>query len=232
MSGLNAGTSRIDKIKALILDFDGLILDTETSLLVAWKEILDEYGITVAPGTWAGLLGTSADPPGAYELLEDHLKTPVDREVLRKRRMQRELELLEQQGPMRGVRGLIERARARGLALAVASSSSREWVEAHLSNLDLLGDFDTIRTSDDVARTKPAPDLYHAVLMQLDLAAGEAIAFEDSYHGVSAAKSAGLFTVAVPNDVTRHLAMPHADLVVDHIDDRSLDEYLLAAIRG
>jgi len=216
-------------IKALVLDFDGLILDTETPFRESWEEIYAEHGLTVTPETWASLLGSSSDPPEAYELLERHLSRSVDREAIHARRLKRELELLETEPVMPGVRELIEEARSRGLRLAIASSSERDWVIGHLERLGLIEHFDAIVCSDDVERTKPAPDLYRAALEALGVRPNEAIAFEDSVHGVASAKSAGIFTVAVPNEVTRHLGNPHADLFVDSIDAMSLDQYIEAA---
>lgn len=216
-------------IQALIFDFDGLILDTETPLLRSWCEIYEQAGLIVCRESWAGLLGATADPPQAYELLEDHLGHPVDREALRERRFARELELLRGEPAMEGVIDLLSEASARRLLLAVASSSERSWVEGHLRSLGIYDRFRAVITADDVERTKPAPDLYAQALQALDTHPRDAIAFEDSLHGVRAAKSAGLFVVAVPNEVTRHLAMPEADLVVNSIAELMLDDYVALA---
>jgi len=217
-------------IAALILDFDGLILDTETPFSKSWAEIYADVGLAVSPSQWAALLGSSSDPAGAYELLEQHLGRPVDRKSLRIRRFEREIELLETADAMPGIRNLLHIARQRGLLLAVASSSEHSWVRRHLLHLNLMTAFDAVICSDDVSMTKPAPDLYLAALASLNVRADQAIAFEDSVHGAQAAKRAGIFCVAVPNQVTRHLTNPHADLVVPTIADRSLDEYMALAI--
>jgi HAD superfamily hydrolase (TIGR01509 family) len=216
-------------IEAVVLDFDGLILDTETPYSRSWEEIYEEHGLSVSTAAWAGLIGSSADPPEAYALLERHLGRPVDRAALRARRMRRELELLEHERIMPGVRELIEDAAARGLRLAIASSSEREWVVGHLATNALLEPFEVIACAEDVAAAKPAPDLYETVLRLLDLSPVEAIAFEDSVHGVAAAKAAGLYCVAVPNRVTQHLAFPMADRVVETLAGCSLDELIEAA---
>ncbi|TEU00364.1 MAG: HAD family phosphatase, partial [Anaerolineales bacterium] len=67
-------------IKALIFDFDGLILDTETAMFHSWEEIYDEFGISVSLPEWASLLGSSTDPAEAYEIIEKHTGEPIDRE--------------------------------------------------------------------------------------------------------------------------------------------------------
>jgi len=216
-------------IRGLILDFDGLILDTETPMRTSWMEIYEAAGVHVENHVWASLLGTSADPPEAYDLLDAHLEEPVDRNSLHEKRMKRELELLADEVPLPGARALIESGKARGLLLAVASSSERSWVVNHLETHRLLDAFDAVVCADDVEKTKPSPDLYLGALDQLRLIAGEAIAFEDSEHGVAAAKAAGLFCVAVPNRVTECLSFDEADLVIGSLGDMDLEEFLRAA---
>lgn len=216
-------------IRALIFDFDGLVLDTETPMRASWEEIYEEAGVVVDEKQWARLLGASADPPEAYELLEEHLGKPVDRIALHERRMARELELLESETVLPGVRELIDDARAANLRLAVASSSERVWVEGLLEQHDLIELFDALVCAEDVARTKPFPDLFLKALALLDVQPEETIAFEDSRHGVKAARTAGIFCVAVPNKVTQCLAFEEANLVVPSISDHSLREYVATA---
>ena len=218
-------------IKALIFDFDGLILDTETTLLHSWEEIYAEHGISVSLPEWASLLGSSTDPAEAYEIIEKHIGEPIDRESIRARRTQRELELLKSEEVMPGVVDLIVEAKERNLRLGVASSSDRKWVLGHLMRLGLHAHFESIRCADDVSNTKPSPDLYLAVLSEMGLQPHQAIAFEDSLHGVEAVKQAGIFCVAVPNNVTRHLPMPKADLTVSSLSEMELEEYIKEAQR-
>ena len=213
-------------IRALILDFGGLILDTESPMRTSWLEIFEEHGLIVSEEQWASLLGASADPPEAYDLLEEHLGERVDRIALHDRRMSRELQLLEFETVLPGVRKLINDARSAGLSLAVASSSERTWVEGLLKQHDLIEPFDVIVCAEDVAHTKPFPDLFLKALEYLEVQPNEAIVFEDSQQGVKAAKSAGIFCVAVPNKVTRCLTFEEADLVVSSIEDYSLPEYV------
>jgi beta-phosphoglucomutase-like phosphatase (HAD superfamily) len=116
----------------------------------------------------------------------------------------------------------LEEARALGIKLAIASSSSRSWVEGHLERLGLAPHFECVRCSDHVTVVKPDPTLYRLALEALGVAPEEAIAFEDSPNGILAAKRAGLFCVAVPNDATRDLALNAADLCVASLADVTL----------
>ncbi len=211
-------------VQALIFDFDGLILDTETSLVTAWQEIYAEFGLEMPLTRWASMLGTSSDPIEAYEVLEAELGHPVDRSGLKKRKIARELVLLEQQTCMPGIRELIEESKVQGKLLAVASSSEHDWVDVHLRNLGLFAHFDVIVCADDVDATKPSPDLYNLALDRLGVDATDALALEDSPHGVSAAIAAGLFCIAVPNDVTRTGSFEHADLLLTSLGGVGLRE--------
>ena len=216
-------------IRALILDFDGLILDTESPMYTSWMEIYEEAGLQVTEEEWAGLLGASADPQEAYDLLEAHLGRPVDRSAVHKRSLRRELELLEREAPMPGVCDLIRAGKQSGLLLGIASSSERDWVLGHLERHELLSSFDAIACAEDVKATKPSPDLYLCVLEALGVRADQALAFEDSQHGVASAHAAGIFCVAVPNPVTRCLSFEGADMVVSTLSARTIQEYIDAA---
>ena len=212
-------------IRALIFDFDGLILDTESPLYNSWMEIFEKHGLVVTQQQWASLLGASADVPEAYDLLEKHLGKPLDRALIREQRLSRELQLLDSEDVLPGVRELIHEAKEVGLGLAVASSSDRAWVEGLLTKHGLIESFDTVVCAEDVAQTKPAPDLFLKALEHLNVEAREAIVFEDSEHGAGAAKAAGIFCVAVPNKVTRCLAFADAGLIVTSIAEYSLNGY-------
>ena len=165
------------------------------------------------------------------EQLERQLGELVDRTRLRARAAARRLEILADRSTLPGVTDWIERARELGLRLAVASSSSRSWVEGHLGRLGLHERFDAIRCSDDVARVKPDPELYRSVCTALAIAPAQSIAIEDSLHGIRSAKGAGLYCVSVPNALTRHLSLDEADLVLLSLASLPLDEVIARARR-
>ncbi len=217
------------RIRGVIFDFDGLILDTEVPAFRAWQEIYARHGVSLRLETWADFVGRAPETIDPYGDLERALGRPIDRETLHAEEMASEAQLIEAEPIRPGVVVAIAEARRLGLALAIASSSSRDWVLGHLDRLGLGSSFNVIRCSDDVARTKPEPDLYLAALAALGLSAGEAIALEDSPHGVAAAKRAGLYCVAVPNDLTRHLPLDGADRVVSSLAEVAVGELVSEA---
>jgi len=213
-------------IQAVVFDFDGLILDTEVPEFQTWQEIYQSHGCELALEVWATGLGTSADAFDPYSHLEGQAGCPIDRQAIQQRRRERYLELLGANAALPGVREYIAEAKRLGLHLGVASSSSRQWVVGHLTELDLIAYFDCIKCRDDVPRVKPDPALYQAVVDTLALQPHQAIALEDSPHGITAAKRAGLFCVAVPNPLTRQLSLDHADLCISSLADLTLPQLL------
>ncbi|HEV2271628.1 MAG TPA: HAD-IA family hydrolase [Steroidobacteraceae bacterium] len=125
--------------------------------------------------------------------------------------------------PLRpGVRRLMAEARAAGVRLAIASTTSPANVSALLEGalgVEAPAQFSVIAAGDAVPRKKPAPDIYQLALSRLGVTPGGAVALEDSAIGVAAAKAAGLFTVATPNDRTRGQDFAAADLVLPSLAD-------------
>jgi HAD superfamily hydrolase (TIGR01509 family) len=213
-------------IQALIFDFDGLILDTEISSFQSWQEIYQEYSCELPLEKWAACVGGGIELFDPCDYLETLLGLPVARESLMTRRRRRHLEMIGSLAALPGVNDYILAAQRLGLKLAVASSSPREWVEGHLSRLDLLKYFDALCCGDEVVYKKPHPELYLTALTLLGVPAEGAFALEDSPNGVLAAQQAGLFCVAVPNLITSQLPLAHADLRLSSLADMSLSDLI------
>jgi HAD superfamily hydrolase (TIGR01509 family) len=220
-------------IRAIIFDFDGLILDTESPVYHSWRELYQSFGASLSFEEWGSIIGTSSlehfDP---FDKLEEQLGRSLDRASLDAERYRRELEMLAEEALLPGVQEYLVQARGLGLRLGVASSSSREWVVGHLKDRDLLGYFDVVHTADDVERTKPDPALFLLTLESLGVEAGEAFVLEDSPNGVTAAQRAGVFCVAVPNALTRLLSLDHADLRLESLTDLPLAELVARVERA
>jgi HAD superfamily hydrolase (TIGR01509 family) len=213
-------------IKALLFDFDGTIVDTESVDLRTWQEVFEAHGVSVPLDRFALRSGTLTGPNELDEL-DALLDVPSDREAVTAARHGRELELLELEPLRPGVRDYLNRARALGLGVAIVSSSSRSWIDSNLRRLGLLDGWMAVVCADgDTARCKPSPALYVEALATLGIDAAEALAIEDAPNGIAAARAAGIFCVAVPNDVTSALDLSQADLVVESLEDVPLDDLL------
>jgi HAD superfamily hydrolase (TIGR01509 family) len=218
--------SRERMIRALIFDFDGLILDTEGPIFRSWQEIYREYGCQLSFEIWSTTIGTTDTDFEPFEALQKQLGQTLDRASITERQQQREAEMILAQPILPGAQAYLETARQLGLKVGLASSSTRQWVTGHLSRLGLIDYFEQIKTSNDVTHTKPDPELYLKALEGLDVPAKQAFALEDSPNGILAAQRAGLFCVAVPNDMTRSLPTGHADLRLDSLADTPLENLL------
>jgi HAD superfamily hydrolase (TIGR01509 family) len=216
-------------IKALIFDFDGLILETETPIFISWNELYQSYGCQLPLDSWVTLIGGSDHPFDPYAELERQIGHPLDKAAIEPVRRKREMALVDAQKMLPGVMQYLNEAKQLGLKIGLASSSSHWWVNGHLNRLGIVHYFDCVRTRDDVTQVKPFPDLYQNVLEAIDVRANEGIALEDSPNGIQAAKDAGLFCVAVPNQMTHRLHLERADLTLNSLLDLPLSEVITRA---
>ncbi|HET9912191.1 MAG TPA: HAD family hydrolase [Anaerolineales bacterium] len=216
-------------IKALIFDFDGLILDTETPEYQVWQSIYREHGFELPHEEWGKIIGgygiSNFDPATHLSQLTQGRLDPVS---LHERHRLESAALYLVQPILPGVMDTISGAKELGMKLAIASSSPHSWVDTHAQRLGILDCFDQVICRDDVppGRTKPNPDLFLLALERLEVRKKEAIVFEDSPNGVKAAHSAGIFVVAVPNPITSLLTIENANLTIPSLADLPLPELL------
>jgi HAD superfamily hydrolase (TIGR01509 family) len=202
-------------IRALIFDFDGLILDTETALIDAYGDVHPAHGIPFDRPAFTRSVGHADyafDPWKAFGPGADRARLEAERQAFNKARN-------HSQPILPGVITLIDAARQAGMQIGLASNSGHAHVEGHLARLGLLGRFDFVACREDVPSPKPEPDLYRLVLNRFGIRGHEAVAFEDSHTGTLAAKRAGLWVVAVPNVSTGHHDFGHVDLCVASLAD-------------
>ena len=203
-------------IDAVIFDFDGTILDTEWSEFVSLREEFQRHGLEYTIEEFVHTVGR-ADHVHWSDVLLQRVDRPVDIEEIRERRRLDHARRIAASDVLPGVVDLIDRLSARGTPIGIASSSPSSWVERHLTERGLVDRFATITTRDHVERAKPWPDLFLTAADRLEVAPERCLAIEDSHHGVTAARAAGMRCVAVPNPVTLHSDLSHADLVLDSL---------------
>jgi putative hydrolase of the HAD superfamily len=211
-------------IKAVIFDFDGLIIDTETIWYECFKEVMgSEYQHDLDIKDYSTCIGTS------NRVLYDFLKASVpDLEEEKIRELTNSVYKKKSIKPVlrHGVISYLKAAKKRGLKIGLASSSIREWVVGYLKTLDIVDYFDTIVSREDVENVKPDPALYVKALSNLGVTGKESIAFEDSLHGSHAAIGAGIHCVVVPNPVTSHMEFTNYHLRLSSMKEKKLEEIL------
>jgi len=213
-------------LKALIFDFDGLILATETPEVLVWQSIYKDHGFELPLDEWIKTVGgygiSNFDAAEHLALLSSGRLDPVSS---RARYRKESDEVIHASPILPGVVSIIQEAKQQGLKVAIGSSSAHSWVDAHAKRLGIFHYFDCIICRDDVApgMTKPHPDIYLKSLEQLKVRKNEAVVFEDSPNGVEASRRAGIFVVAVPNQLTSQMGVS-GDLTVSSIADLTLQE--------
>jgi putative hydrolase of the HAD superfamily len=214
-------------VRAFLFDFDGLLVDTETASRAGWQWLYRRHGQELPAEKWPLMVGT-IDGWDVWGHLEELVGEPLDRAHWNEQRFAHEVTLLEAEELRPGIAEYLAYAERHGLKRAIVSSASRPWIDRHLARLERAVGWDAIVTADhDRQRAKPRPTLYLEALDVLGVAAGEAIAFEDSPNGAAAARAAGIFVVGIPNAVTADMGLPEtADLVVDSLADLSPDTLL------
>ncbi len=215
-------------LKALIFDFDGLILDTETPEVFVWESIYREHGFELPVHEWEKTIGgygiSTFDAAEHLSLLS---QGRLDAVSMRSRYRREADQLIHASPIMPGVLEMIHQAREVGMKIAIGSSSPHSWVDTHAKRLGIFNLFNHIICQDDVppGRTKPNPDIYLKVLERLRVQASEAIVFEDSLNGVEAARRAGIFVVAVPNPLTAKMGV-HGDMTVSSLANLCLRDLM------
>jgi putative hydrolase of the HAD superfamily len=199
-------------------------MDSETAVFDAYRRLYAAHGHELRLDEWASGIGTLGgfDP---VEELETRLGREIDEAVLEGRSWE-DIASAGDPALRPGVRAYVDGARERGITLGIVSSNDRAWVDRHIERLGVADVWDAIVTADgDEERAKPNPALYLDALAVLGVDASAAVAIEDSPNGIAAAKGAGVYCVAAPNDVTAELDLSGADVVV-----RSLDELPFARL--
>jgi HAD superfamily hydrolase (TIGR01509 family) len=230
---------------ALIFDVDGTLADTEELHRQAFNEAFFACGVgwRWGPALYADLLRTTGGKERIAAYISHLQLAAAERgRLLRlipeihaaKTRLYREMVAQGHARPRPGVKRLMQEARAAGLQLAIASTTSPENVESLLHSsfgAQVPGWFNVIATGDVVPKKKPAPDIYLLALERLGVTARRAIAFEDSQIGVQSAHAAGLFTVATPSLWTIGQDFSVANIVLTSLADPERPLYAVDEIR-
>jgi HAD superfamily hydrolase (TIGR01509 family) len=197
-------------IEAILFDFDGLMVDSEPHSIASWRAVLREWGVEIDAATLDRLLGLRLDQTS--RLLVERFSLTASPAKLGKAKTDHQIAHLA--GAIRampGLQTLLHVIDQRGLHKAIASSGMRRYLEAALLAVGLAGRFSVIVSGEEVARGKPAPDVFLEAARRLGCSPAACLVLEDAPNGLEAAKAAGMRAVAIPNDQTRQLDLSAAD---------------------
>ena len=217
------------RLAALIFDLDGTLAETEEVHRAAFNETFEGAGIAVewSVGRYRELLATTG---GKRRILRDFAErgAAIDdaaATALHLAKNGRYAQLLTNNVELRpGVDALISTAKGKGLATAIATTTSRANVDAFIESVG-LPDFDVIVCAEDVTTLKPDPEAYLLALRRLALSPSEALAFEDSENGLQAAVGAGLRTIVTPGLYTSGGTFAGASEILPDLTAFDLDAY-------
>ena len=212
--------------RALILDCDGVIVDSEPFSCGAWNVVFsDKFNIDIGTN-YDAILGKKIQDSVTHFLSKYNIRSSDELIAeLMQRKEQAYIDLVQQNGlqPVAGVKECISQAKHLGWKVAVASSGSHEKIRFSLGQVGLLDAFDEIISGDDVLKGKPAPDLFLKAIKMLQTVPSDCVIVEDSMMGVTAAKISGAYTVGLVGTFPLHL-LTDADLVIDQFHSLDLSK--------
>jgi HAD superfamily hydrolase (TIGR01509 family) len=211
-------------VKAVIFDFDGIVLDSETPEFESHRRIYERCGVTLTVDEWCGVIGTWSeghDEQWFRRLCAQSSGAPGREAYFAERRQI--FEAIVPAAPMRGVRELLLQLRGAGVAAAIASSAPARWVVGAVDRLGIRPLFDAVVTGDEVARRKPAPDVYLEAARRLGVDPARSVAIEDSEPGIAAACAAGMKVIAIPHWLTERHDLSAAHLTVAHAGELTVE---------
>lgn len=207
------------RIKAVIFDLDGLVLDSETTYVAAWRHAAAEMGYTLDDTLGKSLSGLHS--AGVEQRLQDHFGSEFNIEPFRRLSGEFWISLVEQQGiPVKkGFFTVLSLIESLSLPFCLATNSLRPYAMRCLDLAGLQQVFKQVITRDDVEYGKPAPDLFIAAATALGMATRDCLVLEDSPVGVAAAFAAGSPCVYVPSVYpVDDLAAANAVAVLDDLE--------------
>ncbi len=216
---------------AVIFDFDGIVLDSETPEFESHRRIYERCGVALTVDEWCGVIGTWSeghDERWIAQLAARSATAPSRDAYHAERRLV--FDQIVPREPMRGIRDFLSRLADERIPVAIASSAPARWVIGAVESIGLTGTFRTIVTGDAVVNRKPAPDVYLEAARRLGVDPTQSVAIEDSAPGIAAARAAGLRVIAIPHWLTAAHDLSGADLTVAHAGELTVER--LEALLG
>ncbi len=186
-------------LRAVVLDMDGLMIDTEGMSRIAWQKTLAEWGFAITEEQYLQLIGLVVADVGKVMRVWYGAEIPFDSIYQRKLGMVDEIIAAQGIPQKPGLSAFLAAVDSLGLRKAIATSTARERAIYKLNLSRVPGAFEAVAGGDEVARGKPAPDLFLLAARRLGLPPEECLAFEDSDPGVLAARDAGMRVVIIPD---------------------------------
>jgi beta-phosphoglucomutase family hydrolase len=210
--------TKLQDIRALIFDMDGVIVDSEPLHLVAYQEFFSKFNIHYTEEHNREFLGCK--DVAMAQILIDRLSLPETPESMVKAKESILMRLLKEEAVARpGLTYILDAAKNAGLPLAIASSATLPTINLVVDRLNIRSYFQTLTSGDEVANGKPAPDVFLLAAKRLGVEPQRCLVIEDTYNGIRAAKAAGMMCIAIPCEQTKHQDHSQADLQMCSLEE-------------
>jgi HAD superfamily hydrolase (TIGR01509 family) len=202
--------------KAVIFDMDGVIINSEPIHFEVNQKIFNELDIDISSEEYESLVGTSL-PEMWLDLKKRFLLSDDVEDLVKTHRqmIKEQFKQTEKLEPIEGVTELIRELRKNSYLIALASSTSVEIIRLILFKMNLTQLFDAVRGGDQVTNGKPDPEIFLKTASDLECRSENCIVIEDSFNGVSAAKSAGMKCIGFRNPDSGNQDLSRADIMID-----------------
>ncbi|WP_020559441.1 HAD family hydrolase [Thiofilum flexile] len=205
-------------LKALLLDHDGTLVDSETLHGQHWAEVLASHGVELSSAEYHAHYAGYSTSQNAIDLIQQHGLTISQHALAQQKVAITQAWLKQQAWPLiEGASAIMQWASTQGLRQAIVTGGQRVSVERTLSYYQLAPFIEVVTSQEDAEHNKPAPDLYLLTLERLGLKAHEVLALEDTARGMQAALGAGIECVVVRNSYSQNQDFSGAAACVDSL---------------
>ena len=216
----------MQKLKALLFDLDGTLIDSEFFHFECWNEILEESGGQLTYDEWLKNYAGVPLPANAGKLIEKFaIETPLTEVIERRENLTLERLMTKDVNLMPHVAEVLDFFYSKNLTLALVTSSPRKDVEAIFERNGLGKYFKLIITRSEVTKSKPDPESYNVCIEKLGILKADCVVFEDTINGIKSAKAAGLTCFAIQSNTEEHANLAIADKLF--LDFKQAKDYLV-----
>lgn len=221
---------KMAQMKAVLFDFDGVIIDSEWPIYQSWSNLFKREGQELKVEDYVKCIGSDFATWSPEAFLEELTGREFDWKSENEARQIYIEEQLEGVKPLEGIVKLLEFLKQHDISCAIVSSSSHNWVDGWLEKLNLMQYFTDVVCKGDAAKIKPAPDLYLEGCRRFNAEVNECVVLEDSYNGILAANAAGCISYAIPSRLTSVLEFDIADEKFNSINEAAEQIYSMVVI--
>ena len=220
------GKGRI-KMKAVIFDMDGVLIDSQLYHYIADMETLKKFGVDKDEKFYESFAGTVT--PERMKTLKNMFNIEASSEEMTEVRENMILDIIGKEDitPVRGIPELLKSIKDSGLKTAVASSSGYNLINMILERTGIDKYFDSVTSGEDAEHGKPAPDVFLLAARRLDVDPKDCIVIEDSGLGVRAAKAAGMKALGYINPTSGKQDLSPADMITDDFSKININSIIM-----